>query len=408
MVKVPKHQLHTFRWKGLDASGKKISGKSMAFESVEVRDSLQKQSIQIIRITRQSVSSLAKLRHKINRQDITFLTRQFATLLNTGIPLIEAINLIRNNNPKAEMKSVLLMLCKSVESGVSISKALQAASPHFDGFYVDMIATGEASGNLAQVFERLAYYREKQQALRSKVIKAMIYPAMVLITSILVGLMMMTQVIPEFEAMFKGFGASLPWFTELIIDISHTLKRHTGSAALTIMLMVLLLTVMRKKSTTVQLKLSRLALASPIVGEILAKASIAKFCRTLATSFSSGIPILVSIQASAKTADNYHYQQSILAIHSDVVAGMPIHNAMRNTKTFPELVVQMILIGEETGKLDDMLNQIADIYEFEVDDKVDNLGKIIEPLIILFLGVFIGGLVIAMYLPIFNLMSVIS
>jgi type IV pilus assembly protein PilC len=408
MVKVLKNQLHNFRWKGINASGKKTSGKTMAFNSVEVRDSLQKQNIQIIKINRQSVPSYSKLRHKINRQDITLLTRQFATLLNTGIPLIQAINLIRDNNPKAEMKSVLLILCKSVESGVSISKALQAASPHFDRFYVDMIETGETSGNLAQVFERLAHYREKQQALRSKVIKAMIYPAMVLITSLLVGLMMMTQVIPEFEAMFQGFGASLPWFTELIINVSHTLKRYMFSTAIMTILLVLLLATMREKNTSVRLKLSQFALNCPVVGEILRKASIAKFCRTLATSFSSGIPILVSIQASAKTADNYHYQQAILAIHTDVVAGMPIHNAMRNTKTFPELVLQMILIGEETGKLDDMLNQVAAIYEFEVDDKVDNLGKFIEPLIILFLGVFIGGLVIAMYLPIFNLMSVIS
>ncbi|MFA0441157.1 type II secretion system protein F [Vibrio sp. 10N.286.49.C2] len=408
MAKIRAISLKTFRWKGINSAGKKVSGHTLAMTENEVRDKLKNQHVKIKKITRHSVSFWIKITHRIERQDITTLTRQLATMLSTGIPIIHAIKLIADNHTKAEMKSVLGQIGKAIEAGTPISQAMQMASVHFDSFYVDMVATGEASGTLPDVFERLAVYREKQEALKSKVIKALIYPGMVVLVSFLVTFLMLTQVIPEFESMFKGFNATLPWFTLQILMASHWLQANGTLLITSLIASMLGFRQMRKHNARFKFHTSRYSLSLPVIGGIISKASIAKFSRTLATSFSSGIPILSSIQASAKTADCTYYQQSILSIHSDVVAGTPIHLAMRNAEAFPEMVLQMVMIGEESGQLDDMLNKIAAIYEFEVDNTVDNLGKILEPFIIVFLGTIVGGLVVAMYLPIFNLMSVIG
>ncbi|MCW8348913.1 type II secretion system F family protein [Vibrio sp. ZSDZ65] len=408
MAKIQAIPLKTFRWKGINSTGKKVSGHTLAMTESEVRDKLKSQHVQIKKITRHSVSLWTKLTHRIQRQDITTLTRQLATMLSTGIPIIHALKLVADNHTKAEMKSVLGQICKAIEAGTPISRAMQMASVHFDSFYVDMVATGETSGNLPAVFERLALYREKQEALKSKVVKALIYPGMVLLVSFIVTFLMLTQVIPEFESMFKGFNATLPWFTLQVLQASHWLQANGSMLIISIGVALVMFRLLRKQNAAFKLHTSRLSLGIPIIGAIITKASIAKFSRTLATSFSSGIPILSSIQASAKTADCTYYQQSILSIHGDVVAGTPIHLAMRNANAFPEMVLQMVMIGEESGQLDDMLNKIAAIYEFEVDNTVDNLGKILEPFIIVFLGTMVGGLVVAMYLPIFNLMSVIG
>lgn len=285
---------------------------------------------------------------------------------------------------------------------------MRTASTHFDALYVDLIQTGEQSGNLAEVFERLATYREKSEQLRAKVIKALIYPSMVILVALGVSYLMLTMVIPEFESMFKGFGAELPWFTQQILKLSHGVQAYSAGAFIASLGLVFGIKAARKKSFVVRLKTSQLSLRFPIIGGVLAKAAIAKFSRTLATSFSAGIPILASLKTTAKTAGNVHFETAIQDVHRHTAAGMPMYIAMRNTQAFPEMVLQMVMIGEESGKLDDMLNKVATIYEFEVDNTVDNLGKILEPLIIVFLGIVVGGLVVAMYLPIFNLMSVLG
>jgi len=408
MPKTKTNQLKNYRWKGINSSGKKVSGQTLALTEIEVRDKLKEQHIQIKKIKKGAVSILTKITHRVKAKDITVLTRQLATMLATGVPIIQAIKLVSDNHRKAEMKSILSHISKGVEAGTPLSKAMRTASRHFDDLYTDLVASGEQSGHLAQVFERLATYREKSEQLKAKVIKALIYPFMVVLVALTVSYLMLTVVIPEFENMFAGFGADLPWFTQQVLSLSHWIQSYSFYAALSIICMILLFKFARERSYSFRLSTSRAGLKFPVLGSVMSKASIAKFSRTLATSFSSGIPILTSLQTTAKTAGNIHYQAAISDVHRETAAGMPMYIAMRNTNAFPEMVLQMVMIGEESGKLDDMLNKVATIYEFEVDNTVDNLGKILEPLIIVFLGTVVGGLVIAMYLPIFNLMSVLG
>ncbi|MBJ6943620.1 type II secretion system F family protein [Vibrio cholerae] len=400
--------LKNYRWKGINSNGKKVSGQMLAISEIEVRDKLKDQHIQIKKLKKGSVSLLARLTHRVKSKDITILTRQLATMLTTGVPIVQALKLVGDNHRKAEMKSILAQITKSVEAGTPLSKAMRTASAHFDTLYVDLVETGEMSGNLPEVFERLATYREKSEQLRAKVIKALIYPSMVVLVALGVSYLMLTMVIPEFESMFKGFGAELPWFTQQVLKLSHWVQAYSLWAFIAIAAAIFSLKALRKNSFQIRLKTSRLGLKFPIIGNVLAKASIAKFSRTLATSFAAGIPILASLKTTAKTSGNVHFETAINEVYRDTAAGMPMYIAMRNTDAFPEMVLQMVMIGEESGQLDDMLNKVATIYEFEVDNTVDNLGKILEPLIIVFLGTVVGGLVVAMYLPIFNLMSVLG
>ncbi|EGR1074396.1 type II secretion system F family protein [Vibrio cholerae] len=400
--------LKNYRWKGINSNGKKVSGQMLAISEIEVRDKLKDQHIQIKKLKKGSVSLVARLTHRVKGKDITILTRQLATMLTTGVPIVQALKLVGDNHRKAEMKSILAQITKSVEAGTPLSKAMRTASAHFDTLYVDLVETGEMSGNLPEVFERLATYREKSEQLRAKVIKALIYPSMVVLVALGVSYLMLTMVIPEFESMFKGFGAELPWFTQQVLKLSHWVQAYSLWAFIAIAAAIFGLKALRKNSFQIRLKTSRLGLKFPIIGNVLAKASIAKFSRTLATSFAAGIPILASLKTTAKTSGNVHFETAINEVYRDTAAGMPMYIAMRNTDAFPEMVLQMVMIGEESGQLDDMLNKVATIYEFEVDNTVDNLGKILEPLIIVFLGTVVGGLVVAMYLPIFNLMSVLG
>lgn len=400
--------LKNYRWKGINSNGKKVSGQMLAISEIEVRDKLKDQHIQIKKLKKGSVSLLARLTHRVKGKDITILTRQLATMLTTGVPIVQALKLVGDNHRKAEMKSILAQITKSVEAGTPLSKAMRTASAHFDTLYVDLVETGEMSGNLPEVFERLATYREKSEQLRAKVIKALIYPSMVVLVALGVSYLMLTMVIPEFESMFKGFGAELPWFTQQVLKLSHWVQAYSLWAFIAIAAAIFGLKALRKNSFQIRLKTSRLGLKFPIIGNVLAKASIAKFSRTLATSFAAGIPILASLKTTAKTSGNVHFETAINEVYRDTAAGMPMYISMRNTEAFPEMVLQMVMIGEESGQLDDMLNKVATIYEFEVDNTVDNLGKILEPLIIVFLGTVVGGLVVAMYLPIFNLMSVLG
>ncbi len=398
--------LKNFHWKGTSNSGKKMSGQMMALNENEVRNKLREQRITIKKLTRRSLSFTSRLTNQVKRKDITVLTRQLSTMLGTGVPIVQAIKLISDSHKKAEMKSILNQISMSVSAGTPISKSMKASSPFFDDFYCDLIATGEQTGNLAEVFDRLATYREKSEELRSKVVKAMIYPAMVVLVATGVSVLMLTMVIPEFEAMFKGFGAELPWFTQQVIHLSHFLQSYLFLIVLAIFAFIFAIKMMRKSSYSFRLKTSRMSLKAPILGPIFSKAAIAKFSRTLSTSVSAGIPILNSLKSTAKTAGNLHYQVAVEQVYEDTAAGTPMYIAMRNTQAFPEMVLQMVMIGEESGNLDDMLNKVATIYEFEVDNTVDNLGKILEPVIIVFLGVVVGGLVVSLYLPIFKLVSV--
>lgn len=407
MANKPKVELKVYRWKGTNTVGRLVSGKFLALGESEVRDRLKSQKIRIQKISSHKVSAIQKRLQQIKTKDITLLTRQLSTMLATGIPLIQALKLVSDNHRKAEMISLLLNLSKNVESGMPLSSALKEAK-HFDPLYVDLIATGEATGNLAQVFERIASYREKSERLKAKVIKAMIYPSMVLAVALIVSWGMLTMVIPQFESMFNSFGADLPWFTQQVLNVSYFARDHGPMIAASFAIVFIAIKFARARSYNIRLYFSRLSLRMPIIGSVLSKAAIAKFSRTMATSFGAGIPILSCLKSSAKTTNNCYYQAAIESVHKETAAGMPLYLAMRHSNTFPEMPLQMMMIGEEAGRLDEMLNKVATIYEIEIDDTVDNLGKILEPMIIVLLSVLVGSMVIAIYLPIFNLMNVIG
>ncbi|EGU37269.1 type IV pilin biogenesis protein PilC [Vibrio ichthyoenteri ATCC 700023] len=402
-----KSVLKVYRWKGTNALGRPISGKCLAVNQSEVRERLKLQKVRIQKLTSYKISWLKRQLESVKPKDITVLTRQLATILATGIPLVQALKLVNDNNKKSEMVSLLHSVTKKIESGLPLSQAL-ASSRHFDALYIDLITTGEETGRLDQVFTRIANYREKSERLKAKVIKAMIYPSMVLLTALVVSWVILTMVIPEFEDMFQSFGAELPGFTQRVLSLSSYAREH-GIALFLCPIVALLLTKLGcKYYYPYRFQLSRLSLRLPLIGSVVSKAAIAKFSRTMATSIAAGIPILAGLKSAAKTTNHCYYQAAISRVYKETAAGMPLYVAMRHSNTFPEMPLQMIMIGEETGRLDEMLHKIATLYETEIDETVDNLGKIIEPAIIIFLSLIVGSLVIAIYLPVFNLMNVIG
>lgn len=400
--------LTLYRWTGFDPHGQKVSGESLASREGEIRSRLREQNIRVTKISRRPRSLSHILFKRIKPEDITLMTRQLATMLTTGVPIVHALKLVAAHHDNITMKCVMAQITQSVEAGTSVTESLRAAAPHFDDLYVDLIESGEQSGHLAEVFVRVATHREKSQQLRTKVGKALLYPAMVLSVAIGVSYLMLTRVIPEFEHMFNSFGAELPWFTRQVLNLSHTVQSGSARGGLVVLVLAVILKIARKKSHSLRLLCSRLSLSCPLIGTLLTKAAIARFSRTLATSFGAGIPILSGLQTSAKTAGNVYFECAIVDISRQTATGMPVYVAMKTTGAFPELVWQMVMIGEECGNLDDMLHKVATIYESDVDNVVDNLSKILEPLIIILLGTLIGSLVVAMYLPIFNLMSVLG
>lgn len=401
-------KIRYYHWRGVNQAGKKISGVTLGFQERDVRNTLSEQMIQVKKIKRRNPSTFSKIKNQMKPTDVTAVTRQLATMIASGVPVVQALKMMANSHNKAEARAILSQVTAQVEAGASLSKALKTSSPLFDNFYCDLVSTGEQTGHLTEVFGRIATYREKNEATRKKVIKAMIYPTMVTITSIGVTIMMLVFVIPQFASIFSSFGADLPWFTQQVLKASDFMLTQGTYLAITLATGLFLASYNYKRSPSFKLAIHRLNLKLPIIGNVLLKATVARFSRTLATTFSAGIPLLTGLQSAGKTSGNLHIQQAIEEAHSSTAAGMPLHIALRQCDVFPELMLQMTMIGEESGSLDDMLNKMATLYENDVDDTVDNLGKILEPLIILFLGGLIGGLLIAMYMPVFKLMSVMG
>ncbi|MCG3816684.1 type II secretion system F family protein [Photobacterium damselae] len=408
MAQLAANKIRYYRWRGVNQGGKKITGVTLGFQEQEVRAQLTEQMIQVKKIKRTNPSTLDKIRNQMKNSDVTAITRQLATMIESGVPIVQALKLMASSHHKAEVRAVLTQVNTQVEAGASLSKALKSSSPLFDNFYCDLVATGEETGYLGQVFVRLATYREKSEAMRKKVIKAMIYPSMVMLTAISVTILMLVFVIPQFAAIFGSFGAELPWFTRQVLKASDFLINYGGYLAVGLLLALVLYRYSYKRSYSFRLRMARLSLRLPIIGNVVLKATIARFARTLATTFSAGIPLLTGLQSAGKTAGNLHIEEAIMEAHTSAAAGMPLYLSLRQCNVFPELMLQMTMIGEESGSLDDMLNKMASLYENDVDNIVDNLGQILEPLIIIVLGVLIGGLLVAMYMPIFTLMSVIG
>ncbi|MBD1581746.1 type II secretion system F family protein [Pseudoalteromonas sp. S16_S37] len=408
MKKQPEQQLDTFQWVGVSTRGKRLEGEMTGVSVALVKAQLRKQGITPSKVKRKPKPLFGLSRTpKVNAKDIAITTRQIATMLNAGVPLIQVLDMIGSGINNKSMKKLITSIADEVRTGQPLSKSLRAYPRYFDDLYCDLVQSGEQSGSLDHVFERIAIYKEKAEALKSKIKKALFYPIAVIVVALVVTSILLIFVVPQFQEIFNGFGAELPAFTLMVIAISEVMQKYWWMILGVLFLGGYTYKEMLFRSKALRNFNDRLLLKLPVVGLILDKAAVARYARTLSTTFAAGVPLIDALDSAAGASGNAIYKNAILDIKSEVSSGNQMNWAMRNTSVFPDMVIQMVAIGEESGSLDSMLAKVANIYEQEVDDLVDGLSSLLEPLIMAVLGVLIGGLIIAMYLPIFQLGSVI-
>lgn len=395
-----------FQWEGTDRKGNKIKGKSMAADEAAVRADLRRQGVVPNRIKKQS-PGLFRGGSKITPGDIAIFSRQLSTMLAAGIPLVQAFEIVGSGHENASMQKLIMDVKADVEGGSALAEALAKHPIHFDDLFVNLVEAGEQAGALETLLDKVATYKEKTEAIKKKVKKALTYPAAVLVVAFVVTIILLIFVIPAFEDLFQGFGADLPAFTRMVIDLSLFVRTKgwilagiAGGAAYAFF-------YFKKRSRPMRQFLDRLILKTPIIGPIMQKAAIARYARTLSTMFSAGVPLVEALESVAGATGNIVYEVGVLRMKDEVATGQRLQQAMENTDLFPNMVIQMIAVGEESGSLDEMSAKVADFYEEDVDNAVDNLSSLLEPLIMSILGILVGGLVVAMYLPIFKMGSVI-
>ncbi|MGA0104003.1 MAG: type II secretion system F family protein [Steroidobacteraceae bacterium] len=344
---------------------------------------------------------------KITPLDIALFSRQLATMLASGIPLVQSFQIVGVGHEKPAMQRLILAIKADVESGTALHEALRKHPLYFDDLYVNLVEAGEQAGALESLLDKVATYKEKTEALKKKIKKALFYPAAVLVVAVIVTTILLIFVIPQFESLFQGFGADLPAFTRMVIDLSKFVQDQGWLIALIAGGVIGGFMHFHKRSRALRQVIDRMMLKFPVLGPILVKAAIARFTRTLSTMFSAGVPLVEAMTSVAGATGNIVYEEATLKMKDEVATGIRLQRAMENTGLFPNMVVQMIAVGEEAGSLDAMAAKVADFYELEVDAAVDSMSSLLEPLIMVILGVLVGGLVIAMYLPIFKMGAVI-
>ncbi|TDO16820.1 MULTISPECIES: type II secretion system F family protein [Halomonas] len=403
-----KHQkvkLYRWRWTGLGPSGRKVGGEIIAPRRAEVEKILSGQKIMTKQIRRKS--GIGGGMGKIKPRDIMLFARQMATMIRAGVPVLQAFQVVAESLKKPAMSALVQQLMNEVAAGASFSEALKQHPEHFDALFANMVAAGEQSGSLDRMLERVATYKEKMESLKSRVKKALWYPAAVIMVGFGVTALLLIKVVPQFESLFQGFGAELPAMTRVTISMSEFAQQYWWWGLLGAVAFGVLMRMGIKKSNAFRYRVHALSLRIPVIGDILDKSSVARYSRTLATTFGAGVPLVEALETAKGAAGNMVYERAIAQIREDVATGQQLNFAMRLSELFPALAVQMVGIGEEAGSLDAMLNRVADYYEEEVDNKVDTLTSLLEPFIIVVLGVLVGGLVVSMYLPIFELGSVV-
>jgi type IV pilus assembly protein PilC len=394
----------SFVWEGKDKRGKVVKGKSLAKDETALRAELRRQGVAASRIKKQS-SSIGG--GKPNPGDIAVFSRQLATMLSAGIPLVQSFDIVGTGHEKASMQRLILDIKSDVEGGVSLHEALAKRPLYFDDLFVNLVEAGEQAGALESLLDKVATYKEKTEALKKKVKKALFYPTAVLVVAVIVTVILLIFVIPQFESLFKDFGADLPAFTQMVIGLSKFVQNKGIFLALVLGGAGYAFAYFYKRSRKLRQNMDRLQLRLPIIGPIMRKAAIARFARTLSTMFAAGVPLVEAMESVAGATGNIVYEDATLAMRDEVATGTRLQRAMENTNLFPNMVVQMIAVGEEAGALDEMSGKVASFYEEEVDNAVDSMSSLLEPLIMAILGVLVGGLVIAMYLPIFKLGQVV-
>ncbi len=394
-----------FTWEGTDRAGKKVKGKTVAASESAVRSELRRQGVVATRIKKQS--TLFQGSGKVTAGDIAIFSRQMATMMTAGIPLVQSFDIIGAGHENPAMQKLVLAIKADVEGGVALADALAKHPMHFDDLFVNLVAAGEQAGALETLLDKIATYKEKTEAIKKKIKKALFYPAAVVVVSFIVTAILLIFVIPEFEKLFQGFGADLPAFTRMVIDISNFVQTRGWLIVIVLVGGVWGFIQAKKRYRGVQHMIDRVSLKLPVIGGILTKSAIARFARTLATTFAAGVPLVEALESVAGACGNILYEQGVLEMRDEVATGQRLQRAMENTELFPNMVVQMIAVGEESGSLDEMSSKVADFYEEEVDNAVDSMSSLLEPLIMAILGVLVGGLVIAMYLPIFKMGAVV-
>ncbi|MGB7934388.1 MAG: type II secretion system F family protein [Gammaproteobacteria bacterium] len=396
-------QPEIFIWTGKDKRGVRVKGQTRGSSPTVIKADLRKQGITPLKIKKQSSLFSQQKKKKITAKDIAVFFRQLATMMSAGVPLVQAFEIIGRGHDNISMRNLILRIKSEVESGTSLSETLAKHPIYFDELVVNLVNAGEQAGVLEALLDKIAIYKEKTEYLKSKIKKAMFYPAAVIVVAIIVTAILLIFVVPQFEELFTSFGADLPAFTRLVVNLSEFMQDWWWLVFGSAIGAVIGILQAKKRSRKFSRTFDRIVLKLPIVGTIMHKASIARYARTLSTMFAAGVPLVEALESVAGATGNVVYSDAVLMIRDSVATGQQLQFAMSQTGLFPNMVEQMVAIGEESGALDTMLSKVADFYEQEVDDAVDALSSLLEPLIMSILGILIGGLVVAMYLPIFKL-----
>ena len=397
-------KLKTYKWQGIDRKGNKIKGKIEAKDLNFARATLRRQEIRPSRIKEVSPPLFAFARSKsVSEKDISFFTRQLATMLEAGVPLVTSLDIIGRGHKNPELTKLMDSLRVALEGGTSLSAALAQHPKHFDNLFVNLVAAGELSGTLDDVLVKIADYKEKTLALKGKVKRAMIYPSAIIIAAFVVTLILLLYVIPVFEELFQSVNTELPALTQWVIEMSHAVANTGWMILFAIIFIVFILLRLWKKSEKFQRRVGKLVLHLPVLGKIMHNAALARYARTLTTTFGAGVPIIESLMSVAATSGNALFSDAVLRMREGITAGQALNFTMLQEPLFPPLIQQMTTIGEESGSLEHMMDKAADYYEAEVDAAVEILTTLMEPIIIVVIGIIVGTLVISMYLPIFHL-----
>ncbi|QCT95591.1 type II secretion system F family protein [Stutzerimonas degradans] len=397
---------NVFTWEGTDRKGTKIKGELSGASPALVKAQLRKQGINPQKVRKKSVS-LFGAGKKIKPMDIALFTRQMATMMKAGVPLLQSFDIIGEGFDNPNMRKLVDELKQEVAAGNSFAASLRKKPLYFDDLYCNLVDSGEQSGSLETLLDRVATYKEKTEALKAKIKKAMNYPIAVIVVAVIVSAILLIKVVPQFQEVFANFGAELPAFTLMVIGLSEALQEWWFVVLASLIGAAFAFKQAHRRSEKFRNWFDRVLLKVPVVGDILYKSAVARFTRTLSTTFAAGVPLVDALDSVAGATGNVVFRNATMKVKNDVSTGMQLNFSMRTTGTFPSMAVQMTAIGEESGSLDEMLGKVATFYEDEVDNMVDGLTSLMEPMIMAVLGVLVGGLIIAMYLPIFQLGAVV-
>ncbi len=392
----------SYSWEGKDKTGKEVKGELRAADPIVVKSTLRRQGVKVTKIKKTPTGG------SINDKDITLFTRQLATMMKSGVPLLQAFDIVGKGHSNPAVGKLILDIKMDVETGNNLADAFRRYPLYFDALFCNLVGAGEAAGILDSLLDRLATYKEKIQAIKGKIKSALFYPISIIVVAFVITAVIMIFVIPAFRDLFQSFGADLPTPTLVIMEISDVFVEYWWAIFGGLGGAIYGFLYAWKRSLKMQMVMDKLLLRLPIFGEVIRKATIARWSRTLSTMFAAGVPLVESLDSVAGAAGNYVYYEATKSIQSEVSTGNTLTSSMAATNVFPSMVIQMVAIGEEAGSLDAMLSKVADFFEAEVDDAVDALSSLMEPMIMVVLGTLIGGMVVAMYLPIFKMGSVVG